>query len=193
VVLNALDRVTDLNVVSSPQLVVLNNNVATLQVGDQVPVVTAQAVNVASDQTLINTIQFIDTGVILRVKPRVNASGLVTLELEQEVSDPIGAGLTPTINQRRIQSTVAVQDGETIALGGLIRDRRSKARNGIPGLSDIPIVGHAFSTTDRTDARTELLVLITPRVIRNRAEARRITEELRRRVRALEGLDSRIR
>jgi general secretion pathway protein D len=94
-VLNALDRVTDLNVVSSPQLVVLNNNVATLQVGDQVPVVTAQAVNVASDQTLINTIQFIDTGVILRVKPRVNASGLVTLELEQEVSDPIGAGLTP--------------------------------------------------------------------------------------------------
>jgi general secretion pathway protein D len=193
VVLNALDRVTDLNVVSSPQLVVLNNNVATLQVGDQVPVVTAQAVNVASDQTLINTIQFIDTGVILRVKPRVNASGLVTLELEQEVSDPIGAGLTPTINQRRIQSTVAVQDGETISLGGLIRDRRSKARNGIPLFSDIPIVGHAFSTTDRTDARTELLVLITPRVIRNRAEARRITEELRRRVRALEGLDSRIR
>ena len=193
VVLNALDAVTDLNVVSSPQLVVLNNQVATLQVGDQVPVVTAQAVNVATDQTLINTIQFVDTGVILRVRPRVNASGLVTLELEQEVSDPIGGGLTPTINQRRIQSTVAVQDGETITLGGLIRDRRSRSERGVPGLSSIPIVGSAFSTTDRTDTRTELLVLITPRVIRNLAEARRVTDELRQRVRALEPLDERIR
>jgi general secretion pathway protein D len=173
--------------------VVLNNQVATLQVGDQVPVVTAQAVNVATDQTLINTIQFVDTGVILRVRPRVNASGLVTLELEQEVSDPIGGGLTPTINQRRIQSTVAVQDGETIALGGLIRDRRNRSQTGIPGLSRIPIVGNAFRTTDRTDTRTEPLVLITPRVIRNLAEARRVTDELRQRVRALEPLDERIR
>jgi general secretion pathway protein D len=193
VVLNALEAVTDLDVVSSPQLVVLNNQEASLQVGDQVPVVTAQAVNVATDQTLINTIQFIDTGVILRVRPRVNASGLVTLELEQEVSDPVGGGLTPTINQRRIRSTVAVHDGETIALGGLIRDRRSKTRNAVPLLGDIPVLGEAFANTDRSQARTELLVLITPRVMRNMVEARRITDELRNRVRALEALEEKIR
>ena len=193
VVLNALESITDLNVVSSPQLVVLNNQEATLQVGDQVPVVTAQAVNLASDDTLINTIQFVDTGVILRVRPRVNASGMVTLELEQEVSDPVGGGLTPTINQRRIQSTVAVEDGETVALGGLIRDRRNNSQIGVPILSRIPILGNAFRTTDRSETRTELLVLLTPSVIRNRAEARRVTDELRQRVHALEALELRIR
>jgi general secretion pathway protein D len=199
VVLNALTAITDVNVISSPTLLVLDNEPARLQVGDQVPIAIRSAQSVTDvDAPIVNEIEYRDTGVILDIIPRVNTSGLVVLDIIQEVSD-VGAtstaagttvteGITPTISQRRIASTIAVNSGETIALGGLIRDSNTETVQGVPLLSDIPILGNLFKTTTDIKRRTELLVLLTPRVVRDSGDARNITEELRRRLRALESL-----
>ncbi len=183
-ILSALEQVTTVNVVSAPQLLVLNNQTATLQVGDQVPIATQSAVSVAvPGAPVVNSIEFRDTGVILKVTPRVNEGGLVLMDISQEVSDVSQTTTStlnsPTIQQRKIKSTVAVQDGETIALGGLIKDSRTHSRNGIPLLQDIPIVGGLFGVTSDEVMRTELLVLITPRVVESLQKARAVTEELR--------------
>ncbi|MCH8196826.1 MAG: type II secretion system secretin GspD [Proteobacteria bacterium] len=199
VVLNALDSVTDVNIISSPQLMVLDNHTATLQVGDQVPFATQSAVSVEDPGApIVNAIQQIDTGVILSVTPRVNPGGLVIMEIEQEVSEAVTttsstSTASPTIRRSKISTTVAVQSGETVALGGLIKDTRTRKTQGIPLLSRLPIVGALFGTRQDDTDRTELLVLITPRVVRNMDEARRVTEELRRRVRAVAPLGERIR
>jgi general secretion pathway protein D len=198
VVLNALAEVTDLQVISSPQLMVLDNQSARLQVGDQVPIATQSAVSVSDPEApIVNAIEFRDTGVILEVTPRVNAGGLVSLDVRQEVSTVIETTTSdlnsPTIQQRTIESTVAVQSGETIALGGLIQDQDQEATSGLPLLSEIPILGHLFKTTSNSKRRTELLVLITPRAVRDRGEAHAVTEELRRRVTAIEPLERKIR
>ena len=189
--LRLLSEVTDVEIVSSPQIMVLDNQPARLQVGDQVPVATGETI---SDTGILiqSSVQYFDTGVILEVTPRVNASGLVTLEILQEVSDAVVTESSeinsPTIQQRRIRSIVSVQSGETIALGGLIRERATDGQSGIPVLSDIPLVGNAFKTTDRGVERTELLVLITPRVIRGPAQAREVTDALRQRLTILKGV-----
>jgi general secretion pathway protein D len=193
VVLNALERVTDVDVISSPQLLVLDNQTARLQVGDQVPITTQQATSVGdADAPIVNSVELRDTGVILTVTPRVNANGLVILEIQQEVSDVVETAgettserTTPTINQRQISSTVAVQSGETVALGGLITDDRQRTRSGLPILSRIPILGALFGTRTNDYRRTELLVLLTPSVIGSQAEARAATDELRRRMRGV--------
>jgi general secretion pathway protein D len=197
-VLNALSEITDVDVVSAPQLLVVDHQTATLQVGDQVPVATQQAQSLlTANAPIVNTIQFKDTGVILQVTPSVNSSGLVTLQIAQEVSDvaqTTSSGIdSPTINQRRIISTIAVQDNHTIALGGLISDKVTTARLGIPLLSEIPVAGALFRSTSKNKSRTELLVLLTPRVIRNSKEARDATEELRNRLRGLRPLDASLR
>lgn len=190
VVINALSRVTDVKVISSPQLMVLDNEKARLQVGDQVPIVTRTAVSV-DDPTapIASEIEYRDTGVILDIIPRVNASGLVVLDITQEVSD---VALTdssqidsPTIQQRRITSTVAINSGETVALGGLIRDINDNSVSGVPLISEIPILGNLFKSTSDVVRRTELLVLLTPRVVRDRMDARIVTDDLRKRLRAL--------
>ncbi len=188
-------EITDVRVISSPQLMVLDNQTARLQVGDQVPIATQSSQSVEGIN-LVNTIQFRDTGVILEVTPRVNASGLVVLDVLQEVSDVTETTTSeidsPTIEQRSIQSTVAVQSGDTIALGGLIRDREEDGVSGIPLLSSIPLLGNLFKTTEKIVRRTELLVLITPRVVRDRREALDVTDELRRRLSTLGPLEKRI-
>jgi general secretion pathway protein D len=193
VVLNALEEVSDVNVISSPQLVVLDNQTARLQVGDQVPVTVQQATPIAGGiDTIVNSIELRDTGVILTVTPRVNAGGLVVLEIQQEVSNVVRSETlteselaTPTISQRLVSSTVAVQSGETVALGGLITDNRDRSRSGVPVLSSIPVIGVLFSSRNRVNARTELLVLLTPTVIDSPERARAVTEELRRRLSAV--------
>jgi general secretion pathway protein D len=189
-VLSALESITTVNVLSSPQLMVLNNQTATLQVGDQVPIATQSASStLVPGAPIVNTIQFRDTGVILKVTPRVNEGGLVLMDISQEVSDvarTTTSGIdSPTIQQRKFNSSVSVQNGETIALGGLIRDRRVGGDSGIPVLKDIPWLGNLFKTTTDSDNRTELVVLITPRVARSQADIRGITEEFRERLRAL--------
>ncbi len=193
VALNTLSDLTKVNVVSSPQLMVLDNGTARLQVGDQVPVPTQQSVSTLDPNApIVNSIDFRDTGVILEVTPHVNASGLVVLDVRQEVSDVVPTTTSgidaPTIQRRVIESTVAVQNGETIALGGLIRDSRNRTRSGIPVLSRLPLFGPLFGTTQNTKERTELLVLLTPRVVRDAGEARAVTRELRERLYGLESL-----
>jgi general secretion pathway protein D len=192
-VISALDSVTDVNVVSSPSLMVLNNETARMQVGDQVPVATATSESVDDVNAPIrNEIQYKDTGVILEITPRVNASGLVLLDVVQEVSnvsDQTTSGIdSPTISQRRFESSVLLNDRETLALGGLIRDTKSNAKNGIPILSDIPVIGAAFGSTDLKANRTELLVVLRPIVVRNHNEAKSAYQELRSKLRGLEEL-----
>jgi general secretion pathway protein D len=198
VILSALSSVTDVNVVSSPQLLVLDHQTAFLQVGDQVPVATQSAVSILNPGApIVNSIQFRDTGVILQVTPRVNTTGLVTMEIEQEVSDVAKTTTSnidsPTIAQRRIVSTVIVQDGQTVALGGLIKDTRDEGRSGIPVLSDLPLIGPLFRTTTKSRGRTELLVLLSPSVVRSPEQARRVTDELRERLQNVRPLGYRVR
>lgn len=187
-VLNALASDSRLNIVSSPSLMVLNNQEASIQVGDQVPITTRQQQGTETGATLVNNVEFRDTGVLLTVRPRVNAGGLVIMELEQEVSDvaPGSSGsLTPTIQQRKINSTIAIRSGETVVLGGLIRENKNRFDAGVPGLSRIPGLGWLFKTSTDSARRTELVVLITPTAVQDATAAERITEEFRRKMESL--------
>lgn len=182
-VLNLLAEESELNVLSSPSLMVLDNRTAEIRVGNQVPVRTETAVTEGG--VTVESIQFKDTGVLLSVTPGVNTGGLVTMDVSQEVTDvgSIDAATGQrTFLQRNIQSVVAVQSGDTIVLGGLILENESNAQSGVPGLYRVPVVGKLFGQTEKTSDRTELLVLITPRVVRNQEEATAITRELRERM-----------
>ena len=187
VAINALSSVTDVNVISSPSLLVLDNQEARLQIGDQVPVATQQVRDTTNvNAPVVNTISFKDTGIILAVKPRVSSSGQVVLDIEQEVSSVSTtktSGIdSPTIAQRKIKTSVVVSDGQTIALGGLIQDGSNTTNSGVPGVSKVPLLGALFRNRKDVKKRTELLILITPRVIRNGQESRSITAELRQRI-----------
>jgi general secretion pathway protein D len=189
-VLNALQDITTVNVVSAPHLMVLDHQTAMLQVGDQVPIATQQAVSVAvAGAPVVNSIQLISTGVILRVTPRVNANGIATLEIEQEVSAAVKTTTStldsPTIQQRRLRTVVAVGNGETLALGGLIQEQKTRDRSGLPFLSEIPILGALGSNTTNGLKRTELLILLTPTVVHDSEDARAVTDELQQRMHSL--------
>ncbi|TWB23676.1 type II secretion system protein D (GspD) [Nitrospirillum amazonense] len=184
VVLNALSSVTDVQVLSAPRLMVLNNETARLQVGDEVPVVVQSATStLTSDSAVVNSVEYHDTGVILEVTPRINRSGAVVLDVNQEVSTvttTTTSGIdSPTIQQRKITSVVNVQDGETVALGGLISDTSSRNGAGIPYLRDIPVLGKLFGTDGHTKGRTELLVFLRPVIVRDATRAREVTDALR--------------
>ncbi|MEM9762325.1 MAG: type II secretion system secretin GspD [Pseudomonadota bacterium] len=185
VAINALAEVTDVSILSSPSLMVLDNREATLNVGDQVPIAVSSAVDISDpDAPIVNEIDYRDTGVILTVKPRVSSVGRVILDISQEVSDVVATSTSgidsPTIQQRIVSTSVAVDSGQSLVIGGLIREQRERSQSRIPLLGDVPILGAAFRSTDDEDARTELLVIITPRVVRDPAEARRVTDEYRR-------------
>lgn len=192
-VLDALSGITRVEVVSSPKLLVLNNQTATLQVGDRVPVVTQQATSVLTSQApVLNSVQYQDTGVILKVTPRVNRGGIVLMDVAQEVSDvtvtTTSSINSPTIQQRKVSTSVAVQDGDTVVLGGLISENVKKDRSGIPFLQSLPAIGNLFRATDNATARTELLVFISPHVIDTLQRSRAITEELRQKLPLLQPL-----
>lgn len=189
-VVSALDDVTDVDVISTPSMMVLDNQTASLQVGDQVPVAVQSAVDVTNPSApIVNSIEFRDTGVILRVTPRVNSSGLVVIDIRQEVSDVAQTTSStidsPTIQQRAFSSTVAIKSGEAILLGGLIRNKRTRGRAGIPVLSDIPVLGALASTTSNDQVRTELIVILKPTVVRSTADAVAVTEEMRRKLKGI--------
>jgi general secretion pathway protein D len=183
VILDALHNITDVKVLSNPSLVVLDNQAATLQVGDQVPFSTGSATVLTAGNTVVNTIDYKNTGIILRVLPRANANGNVVLDIEQEISS-VAAGtaagsLTPTISQRRVKSSVAVASGQTVLLAGLITESENKQRQGIPGLDSIPGLGDAFSHQTNARVRTELILFIRPTVIKDAVDAHVIAEEMR--------------
>ncbi len=187
VALDALSDVTDVNVVSSPSLMVLDNKRAVLQVGAEVPIATQTAVSVAAPGApIVNSISFRNTGVILGITPRVSDNGRILLDIEQEVSDVIATTSSnldsPTIQQRRIRTTVAVGDGETIVLAGFIQDRTTISKSQVPLLADIPYIGNAFKSKNNNIERTELLIAITPQVVKDQNQIRSIAAEFRDRM-----------
>jgi general secretion pathway protein D len=182
VVLSALHSVTDVKVLSNPSLVVLDNQTATLQVGDQVPISTGTATVLTANNTVVSTIDYRNTGIILRVVPRVSANGNVIIDIEQESSSvtPGSAGsLTPTISDRRVKSSISVASGQTVLLAGLISDETDRTRSGIPVLDKLPGIGDLFSQQSSTKVRTELIIFIRPTVIRDAVDAHMVAEELR--------------
>jgi general secretion pathway protein D len=188
-VINALSTVTDVNVLSSPTMMVLENKKAVLQVGDEVPILTQSAVTPLNAggggalNPIVNSVTYRNTGVILGITPRVGEDGRVLLEVEQEVSDVVdrkASGIdSPTIQQRRIKTTVTVRDGETIILAGLMQDKSTRNRDQIPIIGSIPFVGNAFKNKTDTINRTELLIAITPQVIRDDSQLSAATSEFR--------------
>ena len=178
---------TSVKFLSAPQVMVLDNHTASIRVGDQIPVTTRTSqstIGGGDTAPLISEVQFRDTGTLLTVKPRINAGGQVTLEISQEVSLPgsepaIGGGGNVAISQRTIDSSVVIQSGQTVVLGGLILETANNGVSGIPLLMDIPWLGKLFSTNSEDTFRTELIVMITPRVVEDQSAAQAVTEELR--------------
>jgi general secretion pathway protein D len=186
-ILDALQSVTDVKVLSTPSLVVVDNQVATLQVGDQVPVATRTAVSVENPTApVVNNIDYRNTGIILRVAPRVNANGNILLDIEQEISNVANTAnadtLTPTVSQRRVKSSISVVSGQTVLLGGLIAERTERGRSGLPLLDKIGPLGEIFGSNTGTIQRTELIIFIRPQIIRDPVDAHRVAEELRSRL-----------
>ena len=186
VILSALSTITDVKVLSSPSLVVVDNQPAVLEVGNQIPVTTSTATLLSNSNTpVVNTIEMRATGVILKVLPRVHANGLVQLEIEQEISNVVNPGqqtLTPTIAQRRIHSTVAVTSGQTVLLGGLISEEQDNSKEGIPGLNQIKYLGDLLGNTSKSRNRQEIIVFIRPVVVRNGVDQQAVTQEFRERL-----------
>jgi general secretion pathway protein D len=185
-ILDALHTVTGVKVLSNPSLVVVNNHVATLQVGDVVPVSTGSATVLTTSNTIVNTIDYRNTGVILRVSPRISVNGTVRLDVEQEISNvspQTATSLTPTVSERRVKSSISVANGQTVLLAGLISEQKNLNRNGIPVLDSIPGLGDAFSHQDNTLTRTELIIFIRPQIIRDSQDAHAVAEELRSKLR----------
>jgi len=194
-ILNALHSITDVKVLSNPSVVVIDNQIATLQVGDEIPIQTGSATVLTGNNTIANTTDYRSTGIILRVVPRINANGNVRLDIEQEISNPVGSStssssststnsLTPTVSTRKVRSSVAVASGQTVLLAGLISDTQNKNRAAIPGLDQIPVIGDfVFGQSEKSIKRTELIMFIRPQIIRDGADAHFVAEELRTKLR----------
>ncbi|HTI95700.1 MAG TPA: type II secretion system secretin GspD [Rudaea sp.] len=206
VALNALEKSGNSKILSSPSLVVMNNQQAQLTVGTQVSVISASLVGLGGyggtttgtgiSTTGIGQANYISTGVTLSITPRVNPGGLVYMEVSQEDTSPDYSTVTannpnPAINQRNLDTQVAVQSGQTVLLGGMIQDQDGDSRNGVPGLSKIPVIGSLFGSTTKTRQRTELIVLITPRVITSSDEAQQMTQEYEQKFESLAPLRAR--
>jgi general secretion pathway protein D len=195
--LHAEASLDNINIISSPSLMVLNNQKAKINVGDQVPISTGSTTiplggGVGGNSGAIsNSIQYKDTGVTLEVTPRVNANGLVIMKLKQVVSNVVPVSKTsdaetqiqsPTINKKEVSSSVAVADGETIVLGGLISDDITDNKKGVPFFYQLPIIGSLFGATTKNDIKTELVILITPRVVKGKQDSRVISNEFKRKL-----------
>lgn len=188
----------NINVISSPSLMVLNNQEATIKVGDSVPIRTSESTNTNTVNNpnpnngvvVTSGIQMVDTGIELSIRPRVNSGGLVLMDILQKVNQATqttaltgGSNIdSPTIQKREIESSVVVQSGETIVLGGLIKEENTNNKSGVPILYDIPYIGSLFGGTNRKKNKSELVVLITPRVVNTRQDAQLITDEFRRKL-----------
>jgi general secretion pathway protein D len=185
---DALATESSVKFLSTPQVMVLDNQTANIRVGDQIPVTTRSSQSTTNpDAPIVTEVQFRDTGTLLTVTPRINAGGQITLEISQEVSLPgtepaLGGGGNVSIAQRTINSSVIVQSGQTVVLGGLILETTSEGKSGIPLLMNIPVLGGLFSTKSEDVFRTELIVTVRPLVIEDQREMQKVTEELRSRM-----------
>ena len=189
-VLDLLSGITQTRVISTPRLLVLSNQTARLQVGDVVPIITQSASStITSNPLIVNNVTYKETGVVLEVTPRVNAGGYVTMDVNQSVSDVLNTTTStidsPTFRQRRLTSTISVKSGESILLGGLIQQQDNRSNSGIPFLHELPGIGAFFGTRNNTAGRTELIMLMTPRVIANSEQSRDITGRIERQLGAV--------
>ncbi|MEW6273030.1 MAG: hypothetical protein AB1689_27445, partial [Thermodesulfobacteriota bacterium] len=189
--LTALASANRLKVLASPHILTADNREASIHIGTEIPILTSQA-NIAGIQTgtgqtaLVNNIQYRSTGVILTVLPQVNADGLVNLQVRQEVSEVgdanFGGTGSPAFTTREAETTAVVQNGDSLLIGGIIQETSSRGRAGVPYLMDLPVLGRLFRTDNDNVRRVELIVLLTPHVIRNRSESLLVTEEYKDRL-----------
>ncbi|MDQ3229374.1 MAG: type II secretion system secretin GspD [Pseudomonadota bacterium] len=192
-VINALDQVTDVQLLQTPSVFVRNNAEATFNVGSRIPI-SSVSFNPGDGNNggTVSQVQYLDTGTILKVRPRVTRDGMVFMDIVQEVSSP---GSVPDrngnvrINTRRLKTSAAVQAGETVMLAGLIQDGVNRGSSGIPVLSRIPVIGGLFGTQTTGQSRTEVIILLTPTVVRDPKDARDLTDEYSRRFRAMEPIN----
>jgi general secretion pathway protein D len=200
-VINAYAKDSKINVLSAPHIFATDNKEAKIDVGQEVPILKTRTTGtVGSDTTstsgtVTNDIEYRSTGVILTVTPHINEGGFVTLEVQQEVSEAqtntLGGTDSPIILKRTAKTTMVVKDDQTLVIGGMIQQKQDRSREGIPGLSRIPILGYLFGTTDAKVHKTELVLLITPRVVADAEEGTRLTEEFQGRVLTLkQGIES---
>ena len=194
-IVQALDNVSDVRVMSSPSVLAQNNKEATLNAGSRIPIssVTFNPTNGGNNEGTYSQVQYLETGIILKVRPRITRDGMVFLDIVQEVSTPQGANTADAngnvrIDTNKVRTSAAIPSGETIMLAGLITDGSERSSSGIPGLSRLPLIGGLFGQQGTSNRREELIVLITPTVVRNPQEARNLTDEYGRRFRALEPL-----
>lgn len=194
-IIQALDNVADIRLLQTPSVFTQNNREATLNVGSRIPIssVTFDPTNSGNSSGVYSQVQYLETGTILKVRPRITRDGMVFLDIVQEVSAPQGASTADRngnvrIDTNKVKTSAVVPSGETIMLAGLIKDGSSRTSSGIPGLSRIPVIGGLFGQQGVSNNREELIVLITPTVVRNPLEARELTDEYGRRFRAMEPL-----
>ncbi|MES2859295.1 MAG: type II secretion system secretin GspD [Pseudomonadota bacterium] len=192
-IIQALDNVSDVRLLQTPSVFTQNNKEATLNVGSRIPIssVTFNPTNGGTNDGAFSQVQYLETGTILKVRPRITRDGMVFLDIVQEVSAPqdestADANGNVRIDTNKIRTSAAVPSGETIMLAGLIKDGTSRTSSGLPGLSRLPVIGGLFGQQGTSTTREELIVLITPTVVRNPQEARTLTDEYGRRFRALE-------
>lgn len=183
VILDALSQLTETRVISTPRLLVLDNQTAQLQVGDVVPIVTQSATStITSNPLIVNNVQYKETGIVLKVTPQINAGGSVTLSVKLTDSSPepttVARINSPSFSQRRLDSTINVKSGTTVLLGGLIMQQNDRGSSGIPILHSLPLIGSLFGTHTHTGRRQELIMLLTPYVVSNDNEARDLTERI---------------
>lgn len=187
-VISALDEVTDLRLLQTPSVFVRNNAEAELNVGSRIPVNSVSINPGMGSDTALSRVEYLDTGIILKVRPRVTQDGMVFLDIAQEVSSPLGevdARGNVRIDTRYLKTEAAVQSGDTVMLAGLMSEGSVRGSTGVPGLSRIPIIGGLFGQQRTRNERSEVIILLTPSIVRNPLEARRLTDEYGRRFRAM--------
>ncbi|MGZ5048298.1 MAG: type II secretion system secretin GspD [Usitatibacter sp.] len=192
-VLNTFGTNGKTRVLAAPQIMVLDNEKAEIKVGDRISVQTQSQTGVSTGTGVINSFQYLETGILLAVTPRINSGGMVTLEINQEVSQPkasqfSGSGGNPDVSTRNAKTSVVVANGESMVMAGLIRETSTMSSSGLPLLSKIPVVGALFGHQDLTKDRTELVLMITPRIVSDTGQAREVTDELRKKLPSLESL-----
>ncbi|OCW28070.1 type II secretion system protein GspD [Pseudomonas aylmerensis] len=190
VALHALETNGRTQVLSAPSLVVMNNQPAQIQVGDNIPI-SQTTVNTGDADTTLSSVEYVQTGVILDVVPRINPGGLVYMDIQQQVSDAENPGsnsdtpVNPRISTRSVSTQVAVQSGQTVLLGGLIKQDNAESVSAVPYLGKIPGLRWLFGNTSKSKDRTELIVLITPKVITSNGQARQVTDDYRQQMQLL--------
>ena len=189
-VLNTFGTEGKTRILASPQIMVLDNEKAEIKVGDRISVQTQAQTGVSTGNGVLNSFQYLETGILLAVTPRINSGGMVTLEINQEVSQPVAPTVSgnpnPDVSTRNAKTSVVVANGESIVMGGLIRETSLRDSSGLPLISKIPVLGALFGRQGIERNRTELILMVTPKIVSDPYQARDVTEELKRKLPALE-------